>query len=311
LTSDSTYYARAYGTNSIGTGYGKIVSFTPTPATPIDYLGQTPPSLTPEPFAHYIFENFALHSSPAFSPDGNEVFWSSFNMGLPGNYKLQLWCMKQENNIWGEPQIATFLLNGIGDSPVFSPDGQTLFFLSGTPTPNNPNNTKENLYYAAKTETSWSEPVLLGQNFDDYTFHWQVSLAGNRNLYFSGYPTALITDFERDIMLAQYQNGTYGNFVNLGDSVNTPDQLECTPCVAPDERFLIFSRGGTSDFSDLYISFKKTDGTWTTAKNMTGVNSPFHDLNPLLTPDGKYLIFTSGQDGWPYWVDASVIEQYR
>ncbi len=107
----------------------------------IDYLGQTPPGLTPQPFAHHIFSNYALHSSPAFSHDGNEVYWSAFDMSSLG-YKPRIWYMKKENGVWNNPQIATFLLNGVGDSPVFSPDGQKLFFLSAAPTPSNPNNRK-------------------------------------------------------------------------------------------------------------------------------------------------------------------------
>lgn len=312
LSADTSYYVCAYATNSISTGYGNIISFnTSSSNIQIDYLGQTPPGQTPVPFANNIFRSFALHSSPVFSQDGNEVYWSAFNMTLPGTYKLQLWYMIKQNDIWISPQVVSFFLNGIGDSPIFSPDGMKLFFLSGAPTPTNPNNTKENLWYSNKLATGWSEPILLSQEFDLYTFHWQVSIAENDNLYFSGYKTDLITGIERDIHLAQYVNGEYMNFINLGDSINTVEEMECTPCIAPDESYIIFSRGGDNEFSDLFISFKKTDGSWKKAKNMIGVNSSYHDINPVITPDGKYLIFTSEMDGGPYWVDLSVIDQYR
>jgi hypothetical protein len=311
LDSNTIYNIRAYATNSTGTGYGNTITFSTTTNTTYDYLGQTAPGLTPEPFAHNIFRNFALHSSPAFSPAGDEVYWSCFNMSMQGNYKNQIWYMRKVNNTWTSPQVALSLLNGVGDSPVFSPDGQKLFFLSGAPTPDNPNNTKENLWYSNKTVNGWSAPILLHQEFDSYIFHWQVSVANNGNIYFSGSPINSPNNDERDIYLTHFINGEYKNIINLGSSVNTVAVMECTPWISPDESYVIFSRGGASDFSELYISFKNPDGTWTSAKNMTAVNSPYHDLNPIITPDGKYLIYTSQQDGWPYWVDVSVIEQYR
>ena len=42
-----------------------------------DYLGQVPPSDTPVVFAPGIVSTDSIiqHSAPAFSPDGNEVFW--------------------------------------------------------------------------------------------------------------------------------------------------------------------------------------------------------------------------------------------
>lgn len=281
------------------------------PTVEFDYLGQTPPGLTPQPFAHSIFRNFALHSSPAFSNDGNEVFWSAFDMSSPGSYKLRLFYMKKENGIWKDPTKATFLLNGVGDSPIFSPDGNKLFFLSGAPTSQNPNNTKENLYYSNKTENGWSEPVMLGQEFDSYIFHWQVAIANNGNLYFSGDKLENTNKVERDIYLAHLVDGEYENFTNLGDSVNVTGEIESTPWVSPDDSFIIVSRGGDNEFSEMYISFKKSDGTWSKAKKMVGVNSEYHDLNPIITPDKKYLIYTSESDGWPYWIDASVIERFK
>jgi Tol biopolymer transport system component len=186
-----------------------------------------------------------------------------------------------------------------------------LFFLSACPTPDNPNNSKENLWVSDKIENGWSGPVLLGGEFDSFIFHWQVSIANSGDLYFSGYSMGSSNDPDFDIWMAHFVDGGYTNFVNLGDSVNTVDQMECTPWVAPDERYIIFSRTGPSGFSDMYVSFQRSDGTWTEARNMTGVNSPYHDLNPIVSADGRYLIFTSQMDGGPYWVDASVIEGFR
>jgi hypothetical protein len=46
---------------------------------------------------------------------------------------------------------------------------------------------------------------------------------------------------------------------------------------------------------------------------MSQLNSGGNDLAPYVTYDGEYLFFLSSRTGElrPYWVDASVIEDYR
>lgn len=311
LTPNTTYYVCAYAINSAGTAYGNTITFSTSTNISFDYLGQVPPGLMPVPFAHNIFRNYDLHSSPAFSPNGDEVFWSAFDLNLQSECKYQLWYMKKENGTWATPLKATFFLNALCDSPTFSPDGSKIYFLSCAPTAQAPNNTKENLYYANKLENGWSDPILLDNEFDSFIFHWQVSIATNGNIYFSGGRIDSGNVAERDIFVAHYVNEGYSNFTNLGSSVNITNEMESTPWISPDESYIIFSRGGATNFSDLFVSFKNLDGTWTNARNMTGINSSYTNLNPIVTPDGMSLIFTSERDGMPYWVDASVIEQYR
>ena len=82
--------------------------------------------------------------------------------------------------------------------------------------------------------------------------------------------------------------------------------------IAPNESYMIFCSIREDGFGqgDLYISFKKDDNNWTTAKNMGAtINTKYHELCPVVTRDGKYFFFTSNQD--IYWVDAKVIEKYR
>ncbi len=82
-------------------------------------------------------------------------------------------------------------------------------------------------------------------------------------------------------------------------------------------------RDGGHGGSDIYISFKQQDGTWSPATNMgSPINTDLHDTSPQLSHDGKYLFFSRGEwqtkeDGernWVgkmFWVDALVIESVR
>ena len=70
---------------------------------------------------------------------------------------------------------------------------------------------------------------------------------------------------------------------------------------------------GYGDF-DLYVSYRKEDGTWTKAKNMgESINTPARESVSVVSPDGKYLFFMSRRNGIGelFWVDANIIEALR
>ncbi|OQY02334.1 MAG: hypothetical protein B6I20_06960 [Bacteroidetes bacterium 4572_117] len=58
---------------------------------------------------------------------------------------------------------------------------------------------------------------------------------------------------------------------------------------------------------DLDICIKNKDGRWGKAKNMgASVNSTETEICPSISPDGKFLFFTSYRNnGGIYWVDLS------
>lgn len=71
-------------------------------------------------------------------------------------------------------------------------------------------------------------------------------------------------------------------------------------------------RPGGLGASDLYVSARNKDGSWTPPVNLgPRVNSAFGDYTPMLSPDGRYLFLTGGAPGCDdlYWVAADVIRQ--
>ena len=99
--------------------------------------------------------------------------------------------------------------------------------------------------------------------------------------------------------------------------VNT-EYSEDDPFIASDESFLIFcsSRPGGYGSYDLYIAFRKKDGTWTKAKNMgPEINTSGEEARPSITPDGKYFFFTRGDvnPDWRdiFWINAGFIETLK
>jgi len=89
--------------------------------------------------------------------------------------------------------------------------------------------------------------------------------------------------------------------------------MEHDPFVAPDESYLVFTsvnRPGGYGSGDMYISFRKEDGTWTEAKNLGKLfNTSGYDFCPIVSPDGEYFFFT--QRGDIYWVKVEAIETMK
>lgn len=94
------------------------------------------------------------------------------------------------------------------------------------------------------------------------------------------------------------------NPMNLGPGVNTAD-AEYFPCVTADDSTLMFTRlvkDITSQYGkqeDFYVSHKRKDGSWGTAKPITTVNTTDNEGAGTLTPDGRFIVFTkcAGLDG--------------
>jgi Tol biopolymer transport system component len=269
----------------------------PSQAAP--YLGESPPGATPRPFALHVFTR-ELHSSPVFSPRGDEVFWNEMEGG-------NIHTMRVERGAWSPPRVAPFSLPFSGE-PSFSRDGEALYFLSAHSTGEGPGPIDENVWKVTRTSSGWSRPESLGSPVNDEPMHWGVSVAANGNLYFGQ------TTGSGDIFVSEFRNGRYQRPVRLGPEVNSQDS-ETTPEVAPDESYLVFCRvveRGRGPL-DLYVSFRGPDGAWLPAVPVAGVNTPEREISPRLSPDGRYLFFlrTVNGDLRPFWVSSSVITDLR
>jgi hypothetical protein len=123
------------------------------------------------------------------------------------------------------------------------------------------------------------------------------------------------TEYKMDIYRSVPVDGKYLSVENLGDSVNS-EYNEFDPYVAPDESYIIFSsnRPGGYGKTDLYISYRKGDHTWTKPRNMgASFNTDMGEgAGPKISSDGKYFFFSRYGDNTSdiYWVDAKALEVY-
>lgn len=269
------------------------------------YLGQEPPASEPVKFPFdYMPEGYRLHSAPAFTPDGKEVYFSAMDFSIAFSEKI--FVMKMEEDAWGPPAVASFSGDFFDGSPSISRDGNYLFFSSARTMDQDGRNQNgdRNIWFVKREGDAWGSPRPLGTQ----TAEWEngSDLSGKGNLYFDA----------KDIYVVAFAEDGESQPVKLGAAINS-EHTELHPCIAPDERFLVFysSRPGHfgSEGGDLYISFRNEDGTWGQAINLGEEFNQGHLSTsfPRLAPDGKYFFFLKlVAVPWRaevYWVSAEVL----
>ncbi|MFC2085514.1 T9SS type A sorting domain-containing protein [Bacteroidota bacterium] len=272
------------------------------------YLGQTPPGNTPQMFVPNQLRSNAdwwWHGALAFTQDGNEFYMDIY---VPANYQgIRIRYMEMVDNVWTDPQTPSFAEGFMTASPSFTDNGNTVYFISDRP--GGP------IWTSTRTQTSWSTPTVVHFPWPaNLGGGWEVSATNDGTLYLR---MEVIGSQDPDIYCIRCVNGVYSEPERLDDTINS-SSMELGPYIDPDEEYLIFEsyRPGGYGGSDLYISFKKADGSWTPALNMgEPVNSSAGEGAPSVSPDGLYLFFISDRhqqwDGNPYWVSTQVIEDLR
>ena len=125
------------------------------------------------------------------------------------------------------------------------------------------------IYKVQRNPWGWSKPKNLGQQINSDFWDSAPSIAPDGNsIYFAsnrpdGYGGI-------DIYVA-YKNekGYWEEAINLGPTINTKGDDQ-TPFIHADNQSLYFSSNGRLGFggSDIYVSRKKIDGSWTTPVNL-------------------------------------------
>lgn len=277
-----------------------------------DYLGQALPGDTPVVFAPGIIsvDSTVEHGFPLFSPDGNTVFWQSNLRHTEKETEIFLNTMSRVKGKWTEPIASPY-----GGMPAFSPDGMQMYFL-----PFDTENEK-GLYFIEKQGKSWSEPesVNLITRFPDLRYLYGPSLTATGTLYFFGHAEGLGSLNNFGIYRSEFINGEHTEPELLPQSINAGDGVfNWTPFIAPDESYLLFSSSrntSETDFGDIFVCFRRSDGSWTEAINLgPDINSDSQERFPCVSPDGKYLFFTrwvSAGNEDVFWVSAGIIDNLK
>jgi len=263
------------------------------------YFGQTPPGLVPEVFAPGIV-SLAGHFefSITFSPDGQEIFFT--RREEPDGRNTMMTARREENG-WTAPREAAFARGYSSNEPHITPDGRRLYFGCSRQQPG-ADRPSYGIWVTERTAGAWGEARFHGPGMF-------VSSSRDGDLYMTD-----VTDIAGGgIIRYPLVDGSYTKPERLGGGVNTP-KPGAHAFIAPDESFMVFDSyqrpGGQGGEGDLWVCFRNPDGTWGEAFNLgDDVNTAATNFCPSLTPDGKFLFFSTRRD--IYWVSAEVIHRLR
>jgi len=264
------------------------------------YLGQTPPGLKPKVFAPGIVStagNFEF--AITFSPDGKEVY---FTRRPDGGGQNTIMMSHWEKDGWSAPEEAAFCKGFPSNEPHVTPDGNRLYFGCNRQQPG-ADRAEYGIWVTERTTGGgWGEPRYHGPGM-------YVSAGRKGHLYM----TDVTMVAGGGLIRYPFAGGTFGRPEKLPTLLNEPTPI-AHGFIAADESFLVFDSynrpGGQGGEGDLWVSFKKVDGTWAEPANLGDtVNTPATNFCPSLSPDGKFLFFSTCRD--ITWVSAEVIERLR
>jgi hypothetical protein len=272
------------------------------------YLGQEPPGDEPLPFLPEVFKD--VHSSINFSPNGKQVFWKEIGI-------RKLFFMEELDGMWTPPKSASFSSPFYRqDVPFFSPNGDTLYFISIRPQHWNQLLSDEGIWYVTKKGKRWSSPKNVGEEINNVFMHWQFSVSTSGTIYFAG------SEDENHEIWSIYKsrlvNSKYENPVKLDSAINSVTKpavySQICPFISPDESYIMYSGLGRKDAfgnrHNLYISYKNKNNTWTESINLSRCfNLKGSLLCPIVSPSEEYLFFTN--ESTLMWVNAKFIEELR
>jgi len=180
-------------------------------------------------------------------------------------------------------------------SQSLSVDNRLLFFTSC----NRPDAIGHcDLYFTERDSSGWAVPVNAARPLNSVAWDSQPSFSSDgMTIYFvSNRPGG---KGGMDIWKSTLtESGTWGEPVNLGDSINTPGE-EMSPFIHPDNSTLYFSSDGHIGLGsqDIYMVKMKEDKTWGTPINMGYPINTYHDETGLVVnAKGTMAYFASDRN---------------
>jgi len=264
------------------------------------YLGQSPPGVTPQKFMPgLVSTDDHFEFVITVTADKNRLLFTR-RTGTADVIMISGLTTKG----WSDPEPYE-PLNNVGAFEQHASPCQDRFYFSRLAPPpgtkmDGPPKTREEeamlvgVWYIDSTETGWSAPVYC-------THGMYVTTADDGTIY--------TTDIRGPVGISctQLNEGKYTELQMLEGGINNP-QPGAHPCISPDQTFLVFDSERESGYGkdDLYASFRDEQGNWSDGINLgSAINTPEVDFCPSLSPDGRYLFYSSNGD--IYWVSTDLI----
>jgi Tol biopolymer transport system component len=279
-------------------------------ASIVPSLAQT--NNSPRLFAPGAISGAADDLSPAFSPDGKEVYFTRRNRS--GGMIL---ISRLVTGVWSDPQIAPFSGEWDDMEPAMAPDGSFLVFASNRPIAAGGKvldgnydgrvfpGGGGNLWQVDRKNNDWSEPYRLPATINQGNATFSPSIAADGSLYFMQ-PDPKTGYFH--LFRSQRQGDTYLPAVRI--NVGTDQSEDVDPAVSSDESYLVYSSNQLADRGPkrLKLVFRQKNG-WSAPQDLGDeVNEHGSNIEARLSPDGRTLYFSTNTvppESYPHSVEGA------
>jgi D-alanyl-D-alanine carboxypeptidase len=243
----------------------------------------------------------------AFNPEQTEFYFSKL-APYTTSPRIGVLCVSQRRDgRWMTPEALPFSGRWLDLPPRLSPDGKIMYFASSRPLEGSRARLLR-IWAVEREGAGWGEPKVLPPPInDEASSNWGASVAADGTLYFTSTrdPSGRLRIFR-----VRPAGAGYSPPELLGPEINS-DCHESDPFISPDgERLYFVSTGqdgtparprrgalATGGFpyprGEIYAS-RLVGGKWTPARHLgLGVNTVAEESSPTLSPDGKFLFYTS------------------
>jgi hypothetical protein len=269
----------------------------------------------PHLFAEHVVSTEDDEGGGTFSPDGTEFYFVKFSQYTTFPRFGAICVSRLRGGRWTQPEVVSFSGGSLDFPPKISPDGKTMYFSSFRPLPGKTGG-QLRIWSVERSAGGWGTPQPLPApvNAPESAWNWAPSVTRDGTLYF-----ASTRDGNGHIYRSRRVDGAYAEPEKLGPEINS-EFNESDPYISPDEKILLFASSGVElgdrDRSEtlkgggvlygrgyLYVSVS-VDGRWSPARHLEHqINSVFDESTPAITPDGRFLFFSSERS--PFTIPAA------
>ncbi len=275
-----------------------------------------PPAMPEEPVAFEQPRLFAPEAlgqegratlSPGFSPDGRTIYFAQADCRLIPDCPQLLMRARRTATGWSKAERVSLPKAGRVDYPSVTPDGTRLLFSWSPSRPRHAGRNVDNDFdlFSLELGNPNAQPVPLDEPDINRIRGGKVrtlrfvnnetapSLTVDGDLYF--WTERLDGVGRRDVYVARSDGaGGFRTAQPLPAPINSPNEDDGM-WVRPDGRLMLMSyadRGGEGG-TDVFVSVRTPRG-WSDPEPLgPSLNSAHADFAARVTPDGKYVVFTS------------------
>ena len=200
-----------------------------------------------------------------------------------------------------EDELQKINTSNIEFAPSISAEGNYMIFQSDKDADEFSDESIWKLYNTHWEDGSWSEPVEIKNINEKVAFVAGPSLSYDGNTL---YLTAFIEGVSEseDIFYSKRTGEEWGEPINIGSSINTPDQYEGFPSISSDENSIYFVRvnqenpwnkKNKENCFKIFVAHRVSDTEWSTPEPLPAPVNMGCEHSPRILADNKTLIFSS------------------